>query len=167
MSSAISSPTTLRHWTLSNTLCAALVAGCLVSLYWVRVNIEPSVPYGLYRLHGVRGSLTRGTLVLLPVPRSVQQWHSAWLPLLKPIAAIAGERVCVEQDILMIGGEWYGRIYTEAGGMRLPHITGCLTVGAGEVFVASKGYRSLDSRYFGPVKIREITATATPLLVWR
>ena len=57
-----------------------------------------------------------------------------------------------------------GRVYTEAEGISM---TGCLTVGEGEVFAASQGYRSLDSRYYGPVKISDITATATPLLVWR
>jgi type IV secretory pathway protease TraF len=106
-------------------------------------------------------------LVVLQVPGSVQLWHARWVPLLKPIAAVAGEVVCVDEDVLRIGTEPYGRVYTEAGGYRLPRMTGCLTVGAGEVFVASKGYRSLDSRYFGPVKVGDITATATPVLVWR
>jgi type IV secretory pathway protease TraF len=156
-----------RRWTRSNTLCAILVAGCLLSMLWFRVNIEPSVPYGVYRLHAVSEPLPRGTLVLLPVPGSVQRWHARWVPLLKPIAAFAGEVVCVDDDGLHIGTEAYGRVYPEAGGSRLPHITGCLTVGEGEVFVASKNYRSLDSRYFGPVKVGDITATATPVLVWR
>jgi type IV secretory pathway protease TraF len=106
-------------------------------------------------------------LVVLPVPGSVQRWHSPWLPLLKPIAAVAGDQACVDEDELTISGEAYGRVYAEAGGYRLPQMTGCLTVGEGEVFVASKGYRSLDSRYFGPVRVQDITAWATPVLVWR
>lgn len=163
----VTSPCQGRRWTRSNTYCALMVAGCLLSMIWFRVNIEPSVPLGVYRLHAVSEPLPRGTLVLLPVPGSVQRWHAPWLPLLKPIAAIAGEVVCVDEDVLTIGGEAYGRVYTEAGGYRLPHMTGCLTVGEGEVFTASQGYRSLDSRYYGPVKISDITATATPLLVWR
>jgi len=106
-------------------------------------------------------------LVVLPVPARVQRWHTAWAPLLKPIAAVAGEQVCVEDGGLRIGGESYGKVYTEAGGERLPHLTGCLTVGEGEVFVASKNDRSLDSRYFGPVKIADLTARAVPVLGWR
>jgi type IV secretory pathway protease TraF len=73
----------------------------------------------------------------------------------------------VDEAGLTIGGEAYGWVYIEAGGSRLPHITGCLTVGEGEVFVASKTSRSLDSRYFGPVKIADLVASATPVLVWR
>jgi type IV secretory pathway protease TraF len=163
----VTSPCQGSRWTRSNTCCALMVAGCLLSMIWFRVNIEPSVPLGVYRLHAVSEPLTRGTLVFLPVPSSVQRWHSPWLPLLKPIAAVAGDQACVDEAGLTIGGEAYGWVYIEAGGYRLPHITGCLTVGEGEVFVASKTYRSLDSRYFGPVKIADLVASATPVLVWR
>jgi conjugative transfer signal peptidase TraF len=146
---------------------ALAVGSVLLSLYWFRLNIEPSVPLGIYRLHAVASPLTRGMLVVLPVPGRVQRWHSPWAPLLKPIAALPGELVCVEEGGLYIGAETYGQVYTEAGGYWLPHMTGCLTVEEGEVFVASKHYRSLDSRYFGPIKVGDITATATPVLVWR
>ena len=100
----VTSPCQGRRWTRSNTCCALMVAGCLLSMIWFRVNIEPSVPLGVYRLHAVSEPLPRGTLVLLPVPGSVQRWHAPWLPLLKPIAAIAGEVVCVDEDVLTIGG---------------------------------------------------------------
>src|SRR5882762_8963010 len=79
-----------RRWSRSNTILALLIGGCLLSLRWVRVNIEPSVPLGVYRLHTIRAPLTRGMLVLVPVPASVQRWKSAWTPLLKPVAAVAG-----------------------------------------------------------------------------
>src|SRR5262245_51440773 len=129
-----------HHWTRRNTMMAAVVGSLLLSLCWFRFNVEPSVPRGVYRLHAIRAPLTRGMLVMLPVPESVQRWHTRWVPLLKPIAAVAGEVVCVDEDGLHIGAESYGRVYTEAGGSRLPHITGCVTVGEGEVFVASQGY---------------------------
>ena len=148
-------------------MLALALGGSLLSLPWVRVNVEPSVPVGIYRLHAVHPPLSRGTLVLLPVPRSVRRWKSPWTPLLKPVAAVAGESVCVRDDALTIGDASYGRVYQEAGGDPLPQIQGCLTVEDGQVFVASKGDRSLDSRYFGSVKIGELTATATPVWLWR
>ncbi len=156
-----------RRWARSNTVVALLLGGCLLSLRWVRVNIEPSVPVGVYLLHTARAPLTRGTLVLLPVPARVQRWKSSWTPLLKPVAAVAGETACVRDGGLVIDDEHYGRVYPEAGGYRLPHMEGCLTVGEGHIFVASKAYRSLDSRYFGPVQVTEVTARATPLWIWR
>jgi len=152
-----------RRWTRSNTIVALGVLGGLLSLWWVRVNIEPSVAVGVYRLDTVHPPLPRGTLVLLPVPASVQRWKSRWTPLLKPVAAVAGDTVCVEDAVLRIGNTTYGRVYREAEGSPLPQIQGCLTIEDGEVFVASKEDRSLDSRYFGPVPMREVRALVSPL----
>ena len=44
---------------------------------------------------------------------------------------------------------------------------GCLTVQPGEVFLASQTPRSLDGRYFGMTRIRDLTAQAVPLWIWR
>jgi len=156
-----------KLWAHSTIILPLVLVGGLLSLRWVRVNIEPSVPVGVYRLHAVRTPLTRGMLVLLPVPLSVQHWKSRWTPLLKPVAAVAGDQVCVTEEELTIGDEPYGRIYHEARGYPLPHMAGCLTIGEGHIFVASQTYRSLDSRYFGPVPVPEVRALATPLWVWR
>jgi type IV secretory pathway protease TraF len=74
------------------TVVLGVVLGAAVlSTRWVRVNVSPRVPYGLYRLTAVPTPLARGMLVVLPVPPEVQAWHSRWLPLLKPVAALAGE----------------------------------------------------------------------------
>src|SRR5712691_2795765 len=154
-----------RRWTHTTTILTLVLVGGLLSLRWVRVNIEPSVPVGIYRLHAVRTPLTRGTLVLVPVPASVQRWKSPWTPLLKPVAAVAGDQVCVKDEGLTIGDENYGRVYDEAGGYPLPHMEGCLTVGEGHIFVASKAYRSLDSRYFSAVRVESLIAIATPVWV--
>src|SRR5215475_358773 len=42
------------RWTRSNTLVALCVGGVLLSLPWLQLNVEPSVPLGLYHLHAVR-----------------------------------------------------------------------------------------------------------------
>ncbi len=145
----------------------SLVLLAVGTLPWWRLNVSPSVPLGLYRLHAVPATLTVGQLVLLPVPASVRPWHSAWLPLLKPVAAVAGETVCVEEGSLRIGAVDYGPAYAEAQGRPLPHLDGCLIVQPGEVFLAGRVEQSLDSRYFGPVRVAHLTAQAVPLLTWR
>ena len=94
-----------------------LVLAAVVSTRWVRVNCSPSMPYGLYRLTAVREPLTRGALVVLPVPAPVQRWQSRWLPLLKPVAAVAGDAVCVWDNGLWIEGQWYGVLHEVAQGM--------------------------------------------------
>ena len=68
---------------------------------------------------------------------------------------------------LLVHGAWYGPIYTEADGKPLPHLDGCLVVPEGTVFLASQTPKSLDSRYFGPVPMTQLRATAHPVWVWQ
>jgi type IV secretory pathway protease TraF len=157
-----------RRWTRSNTGCALLVAGYLFSLPWVRLNVEPSVPYGLYRLQTVPPRLTRGTLVLLRVPASMQRWHARSVSLLKPVAAVAGDCVCHFEQTLYVNEVDYGVIYTTVAYQSVPHMPeGCTLVPEGEVFLASPAPKSLDSRYFGPVPVATLRHQATPFLTWR
>src|SRR5215831_12613621 len=151
----------------SSLVLGVLVLAAVVSTRWVRVNVSPSTPLGLYRLAAVAPPLARGTLVVLPVPPAVQRWHSAWLPLLKPIAALPGDLVCTSEAGLWIEGQAYGPVYSEAGGAPLPRLQGCVRVPAGAVFLASPAPRSLDGRYFGVTAIATLTAQAVPVLTWR
>ena len=162
--------TTRLHSTL---VLGVLVLAAVVSTHWVRLNISPSTPLGLYRLAAVTRPLTHGTLVVLPVPVSIQPWHSPWVPLLKPVAAVAGDVVCVWGGTLWVWTQpgspprWYGLVWQQAQGKMLPRIDGCLAVEAGHIFLASAARNSLDSRYFGTVPVTTITAQAVPLFTWR
>jgi len=107
--------------------------------------------------------------VILPTPVRVQRWGPPWwIPLLKPVAAVAGGQVCVAEGTLWIRGTSYGPVYAEAQGQPMPHLAaGCFTVEAGRVFLASQAKQSLDSRYYGSVATSDLWAVATPLWVWR
>jgi type IV secretory pathway protease TraF len=147
------------------TLCVIL----LLSTHWFRLNISASVPYGLYRLEAVSASPPVGTLALLPAPQVVWPWWSRWLPMLKPVAAVGGAMVCASEHVLFVDGLAYGPIYQEAHGQALPQFldaSTCRAVPEGEVFLASAVERSLDSRYFGPVRLAELTALAVPVVTW-
>jgi conjugative transfer signal peptidase TraF len=144
-----------------------LVLTAVVSTRWVRLNLSSSVPLGFYRLERLAPPLQRGTLVVLPVPVAVRPWLAWWRPLLKPVAALAGDEVCNVEGTLVIHGVSYGPIYPEAEGRPLPHLDGCQVVPDGTVFLASHAPRSLDSRYFSFVAISTLTAHAVPLWTWR
>jgi type IV secretory pathway protease TraF len=136
-----------------------------VSLAYVRLNISTSLPLGLYRIHPLARPLTPGTLVVVDVPG----WGVRTVPFLKPVAAVAGEWVCRVGDALVIHAEDYGPVYDAWRGEPLPSAVApdrCTMVPPGHVFLASPAPQSLDSRYFGPVAIADISATATPLLTW-
>jgi type IV secretory pathway protease TraF len=99
------------------------------------------------------------------VPASVRAWQ--WRPLLKPVAAIAGDAVCFCDEGLWIAGQWYGPILAAARGKALPQLRGCVELRPGQVFLASQTPRTLDGRYFGVVAVQDLTAQAMPLWTWR
>ena len=105
---------------------------------------------------------------MLPVPSSMRPWWSAWwVPLLKPVAAVAGDTVCHLDHVLYVNGASYGAVLTAAHGRPLPHLApGCQVVPAGSIFLASPVARSLDSRYFGVVPLARLRAVAIPVLTW-
>jgi len=151
----------------SSLVLGVLVLAAVLSTRWVRLNVSGSLPYGLYRLVPVPQPLPRDTIVLLPVPETVQHVWSKWVPLLKPVAAVAGDAVCSTAGRLFINGEDYGPILRTAHGTPLPHLLqGCFVVQEGEVFLASPVMHSLDSRYFSFVRISALTAHAISVLTW-
>lgn len=146
-------------------LMVLLLALLGLSTAYVRLNVSPSLPLGLYRLHPVARPLTRGTLVIAQVPG----WSARAVPFLKPVAAVAGDSVCHVGQRLVIAGRSYGAVLATWRGAPLPSAIAadtCATVPPGHVFLATAAPRSLDSRYYGPVAITQITAIATPLLTW-
>ena len=88
--------------------------------------------------------------------------------LLKPVAAVAGDRYAVTEAGIVINGELVpdtrplrvdnaGRQLTLAGeGVLAPN----------EVLLISRWPTSLDSRYFGPVSTDRLIATMKPLWTW-
>src|SRR5262245_29917373 len=124
--------------TRSSLVLGALVLAAVASTRWVRLNLSPSVPVGVYRLERLAPPLARGTLVILSPPASIRPWWRSLAALLKPVAAVAGEEVCGVEGVLFIHGEAYGPIYTEADGKPLPHLDGCQVVPEGTVFLRSE-----------------------------
>jgi type IV secretory pathway protease TraF len=147
---------------------AASVLLAVCGLPWYVVNLTPSAPRGIWRRLTLPAEIERGMWVLLPVPASVEPWLPSGTTLLKPVAAVAGDVVCVQEETLWILGTSYGQVYTEAHEKPLPHLEeGCSVVEAGHVFLASEAPRSIDSRYFSAVPIAMLRARALPLWTWR
>jgi type IV secretory pathway protease TraF len=145
-----------------------MIVGVGVSLQFVCLNFSPSVPVGVYRLQHLPAALHRGMLVVLPVPASVRPFHGS-IPLLKPIAAVSGDMVCVQAHRLWVQTEDYGPVFDTWHGEPLPQAVmagSCAIVPPATVFLASAVDQSLDSRYFGPVAVATLTARAVPLLTW-
>lgn len=160
-------------------MCAAGVALVLLSsgrgcggtrpaLVW---NATASVPVGLYRVLPLAGDPRVGDLVLARVPDALatllaeRGYLPFGVPLLKRVAAVAGQRVCERAGVVSIGGRVVATALANDGrGRPLPRLEGCSVLGRGEVFLLNAGVpASLDGRYFGSTPVASIIGRAVPL----
>ena len=149
-------------------IAASLFAGCAALASRLTVNVTTSMPRGLYWLAPTR-TLARGTIVFLPVPARVRALVAErhYLPtnfhLLKRVVALSGDRVCTEGHRYVVGDQLLSPIADrDQSGRQLTPYPFCSTVKPGTAFVAASGASSLDSRYFGPVSLNDLTP-AVPL----
>lgn len=132
-------------------------------------NASTSVPTGLYGV--VQGSPRIGDVALAALPSAIALLAArrGYLPqrvfLLKPVIAIAGDRVCRLGAHIFVRGEFaaLARLSDEAG-QPLPVWSGCHLLVAGEVFLLADHPDSFDSRYFGPLDHQHIKGRA--FLIW-
>jgi conjugative transfer signal peptidase TraF len=171
----------VRAW-LGMGLFAALIL-CAHSA-GLRVNESPSLPIGIWHISPLVGTLRRGDIVSFCPPDTPvfrEAWRRGYVgaghceggyePLLKPVAAIAGDRVSGTDDGISINGrliagskslnrDGLGRTLTSPGAHDV-------VVAKGEVWVISSyNPLSFESRYFGPVPISSIEGLAHPLFVF-
>jgi conjugative transfer signal peptidase TraF len=135
-------------------------------------NASASVPIGLYSVHEP-GVLKVGDIVVARPPGPLARYLAARrslprrVPLIKPIAALAGQTVCRRGGALSIDGVALARAMDrDRLGRPLPRWQGCRVLGRSEVFLMNAGQPdSLDGRYFGPLPITAIVGRAVPLWI--
>jgi conjugative transfer signal peptidase TraF len=138
-------------------------------------NATASAPVGLYWVM-VSGSppLRDDDLVLLrPDPAiarlfAARGYLPAGVPLLKRIAATAGQAVCERGGVLAIDGmPTATALMADHRGRPLTPWTGCRVLRPGEIFVLMRGVpASLDGRYFGPSPVASVIGRVQPLWTW-
>jgi conjugative transfer signal peptidase TraF len=161
-----------------------LSAGGLAALAWAsfvsplpRLTYNPSdsVAVGWYRIDPHtrgRDAPHVGSLVLVPPPADAavlaarRGYLPRGVPLLKPVAAIAPQRVCVLGGSVRIGGVPVATLLRADGrGRPLRAWAVCRRLRPGELFLlGTTNPASFDSRYFGPVKASAVLGIAHP--VW-
>lgn len=136
-------------------------------------NGTDSIPIGLYWISQNK-IYSRNDLVIFKPDNEIKKivLERNWLPengyLMKPIAAIEGDKVCTDNAILTINQNTWGEVQTkDAMNRALPQIKFCRLLKKNEVFMAIKGKsNSFDSRYFGAIKTNQIEGKATPLWIF-
>ena len=165
----------------------AILAACASAIIVTRaaglwVNATPSMPEGLYRLSRPGSEpIARGTVVAIcpsagvlaiAVPRHYLEPGSCpgnVEPLLKHIAAVAGDRVDVSDRGIAVNGTplAHSRRFTrDCGGRPLSQIpAGRYTIAPHSVWLYAPVDRSWDSRYYGPQPAAGIIGIARPVLI--
>jgi conjugative transfer signal peptidase TraF len=136
-------------------------------------NASDSIPAGFYAATRPVGRLAPGDLVAVaPSPKlaaflATRRYLPFGLPLLKPVAAIGGQRVCRSGMAIAIGGRHVGdALGHDRRGRPLPRWHGCRVLAADEVFVMNPAVPdSFDGRYFGPLSRAQVRATLRPIWV--
>ncbi|VBT33855.1 Type IV secretory pathway protease TraF-like protein [Burkholderia pseudomallei] len=156
---------------------AALAWASFVSpLPRLTYNPSDSVAVGWYRIDPRTDSLPRqlfaDSIVLVPLPAKAatlaaqRGYLPAGVPLLKPVAAVAPQQVCILGGIVRIDGVLSAAVLrADRMGRPLPSWRQCRRLEPGELFLLSTtNPASFDSRYFGPVSASTVIGVAHP--VW-
>jgi conjugative transfer signal peptidase TraF len=155
-------PARLRHlpaaaaWPLAATVIAISLAGLLARpaprLVW---NISASAPLGFYRISPAVRPRT-GDMVAAWLPEqarslAAQRYYlPANVPIMKRVAAMAGDRVCAFGDEVSINGRLVARRAShDPSGRPLPSWSGCHRLAGNELFLLMSSSSSFDGRYFG------------------
>lgn len=130
-------------------------------------NASPSVPTGFYaRINEppVHGSLvTVRASDVAPDYARVRGFADRGDRFIKRIAAVAGDRVCTDGDVVHVAAAIVHRSGHDSIGHALPRWNGCRALGQSDVFLLGETPDSFDSRYFGPVRTDQIEGVWRPL----
>jgi conjugative transfer signal peptidase TraF len=145
----------------------------------VRLNLTDSLPRGLYIETHER--IGRGSLVVecLPLSLATFAMQRGWLgkgscasgvmPILKQVAAVAGDEVEITDAYVAVNGQmlWRTRtLHLDSQGRWVPAVPrGTRMLKEGEVFLMATSIpNSWDGRYTGPAQLSDLVATVQP--VW-
>jgi conjugative transfer signal peptidase TraF len=137
------------------------------------------MPIGVWLERPSTGAYTVGTVV--EVCPALTAWERVYLapgdcstglePMLKPIAAVAGDQVVVGPNGVAVNGAAIPNsaplAHDPSGRLLHPYPAGTYDVAPGQVWLIVPRADSLDGRYLGPVPTADIRSLATPLLVSR
>ncbi|MDE2570146.1 MAG: S26 family signal peptidase [Sphingomonadales bacterium] len=163
---------TRRRFILAGAVATATLATLTVPISRYAVwNVSASVPTGLYAIRD-KPSLHVGERVAIMPPPPLREFLAqrrylpAGVPLLKPIAAVSGQRVCRFAHGVTINGRYVGAARArDSLGRQLPVWAGCHVLKSGELFVMNPAAPdSFDGRYFGVLRMADVIGRAMP--VW-
>jgi conjugative transfer signal peptidase TraF len=154
----------------------ALAVGAISLSIWGKAeprlvyNPSESAPRGWYLVHPST-ALQVGDYVIAMLPHDTTAFASRrrylpkHVPVLKQIAAVAGQRVCVRQGTVVIEGAAVATtLPLDGNGRLLQAWSHCRKLESGELFLLNANRpSSFDSRYFGPIDASFVRGKVTSL----
>lgn len=170
-----------RGLVVSSLVIALIIVFAAGHFIGLRLNMTPSYPLGLWRAVPVGRAVLVGDTILICPPQSstfavalergylVRGLCPGWMsPLIKTVAAVAGQRIDIGTAVLIDGkpvassdvhhADASGRVLNAWPGGRVP---------PGQVFLLSSYAGSYDSRYFGPVPVEGLLGRAIPVITFQ
>lgn len=131
-------------------------------------NASPSVPIGFYAVRPAKPQRGQLAVVRLAAGNTGNPGHAAlgrYLPrsafLLKPVAAIEGDRICRLGALVLVGTRIAARARAvDSAGRPMPKWSGCRILSAGEIFLLAQSSTSFDGRYLGVTRAEHVVGTA-------
>jgi conjugative transfer signal peptidase TraF len=160
----------------ADSIAAATVAAVIAALIWPPClllvwNTTPSIPIGLYVI--TPAPPRRGDLSVMRLPRQMETLAVArailtsHIPVLKPVAAAAGDLVCRSGRAVTINGHLVAIArHVDRKGRALPTWQGCRRLSGSQVFILARHPHSFDSRYYGPLQLNLSRGVAHPLVTF-
>lgn len=116
-------------------------------LFWI--NITPSIPVGIYREIKLN-EIKKGDIVVFKMDKNFEKYSSAKDILsAKQVVALNGDKLEEKSNHLYVNGEDYGEYV-----VGIPKAK--LNISKDGYWVLSKQKYSLDSRYYGEIKRKDI-----------
>jgi len=175
----------MRRRAVLTSAAGVLVLGSLAAaqIGGLRVNTTPSMPVGIWRVTPPVADLRRGEVVTVCLPDGDAARLAAERgyvpagscpdgrePLIKPVAAVAGDLVFVTWASISVNGldlDGTAPLDRDTAGRPLqPFPAGAHQVQLGQVWLLAGFMRnSFDSRYYGPIPVESVQSVAHPVWV--
>lgn len=133
-------------------------------------NASASAPIGLYVV-SPGAPAAAGDIVIARVPEhyrrlaAIRGYLPINVPLVKRVAAIAGDEVCAFGGSIRVNGTWVtARHDIDGAGRIMPMWFGCVRLHGDQRFLLMDAPSSFDGRYFGVTEGRDIIGKAR--LLW-
>lgn len=136
-------------------------------LLWNRTE---SAPLGLYWRNDALPALNGWAVVSANAPASIWVYEHGYLapgwPIIKRVRGVSGDEICRTGARILINDVYAATaLDADAKGEKLPVWRGCIRLAEDEIFLLNDHPRSLDGRYLGATKLRDLDGSA--VLLWR